>query len=174
MIYYEETKQLIERDRWRMLHLNAVASITDQDLWIGGGFLRNAIWDFIFNKHTVRDVDVVYVSNDGVKSELLIKNKLNEIIPETKWDVTNCVRICKQDNLYVPTTIEEAVFRWPEIATCVACQLKNNKIQIIAPYGLVDCWHGIIRHNPIQPRIRLTEERVEQWKKIWSGLTYYG
>lgn len=175
MEYYQDTINLIEHDSWRMRCLQAVASITEYNLWIGGGFLRNAIWDYIFKMDTpLRDIDVVYVdiNNTSRELEIEIENKLKSITPEAPWEVNNCVREHKRQQIPLPVDIDDAIACWPEITTCIACQIRNNQIVVNAPYGLYDCWHGIIRHNPRRSMESIIKQRVQRWKKIWSQLIY--
>jgi uncharacterized protein len=53
--------ELISSDITRMHALHAVASLRLPDWLIAAGFVRNAIWDYLFDKKTpLNDADVIY------------------------------------------------------------------------------------------------------------------
>jgi len=66
-----DTVELIRADAWRMQCLAAVAALDLPDSYVGAGFLRNAIWDLLHEKHArtpLNDVDVVYFDSADVTS----------------------------------------------------------------------------------------------------------
>ena len=67
---------LIKKDAWRMDILRAARSINLPDWFIGAGFVRNPVWDFLhdFDKQTpISDIDIVYFDPNDLSEERQIK-----------------------------------------------------------------------------------------------------
>ena len=173
LLALNETVQLLKHDSWRMACLEAIASIPYPDLWIGGGFIRNAIWDEIYHTKTpVYDVDVIYFEKKmPVSKNKEIHDKLKSLLSEVPWEVYNQAHAHIFNDLPPYLGLEDAVSKWPELATCIACRLWMNDIEIIAPYGLLHAWTGQVTSNPKVLLLEKTEERVKRWRKYWSQLT---
>jgi len=62
--------RLIAADSWRMEVLRSIHAMALPDCWIGAGFVRASVWDFLhgYERPTaLDDVDVIYF--DAVKTD---------------------------------------------------------------------------------------------------------
>lgn len=60
--------KLIEKDPWMMKVLDTVQQLNLPDWWIGAGFVRSKVWDYLHG-YTVRthlpDIDVIYFEKNS-------------------------------------------------------------------------------------------------------------
>ena len=77
-----------------------------------------------------------------------------------------------RNNHWKYTNTEHAISHWPETATAIAVRLSSNdKIEILAPYGLNDLFNLIVKPTPNFDLI-IYKKRIEekQWGKQWQNL----
>jgi len=186
LTFESEIIQIIEMDEWMMKVLKCVEKLNLDDWWIGAGFVRSKVWDTLhdFSKRTLLpDVDVIYFNKndyqldeskkESTKMEIFYENKLKEIMPETKWSVTNQARmhLFHGDGAYKSSV--EAMSQWVETATCVGVKLINNKIILAAPRGIDDLTNLVLRPiNNSEGVKKLFENRIvsKGWLKKWPKL----
>lgn len=156
--------------------LEIVRKVDLNDCWIGAGFIRNSIWDYLHDQETPitnSDVDVIfYNSKDtSLEYELYLENKLHDLNPDFPWSVKNQARMKLKYNLSYSTCIEAISF-WPETATCIAARLNNeNSIEIISAYGCDDLLNLILRPSPkIDPSVFINRINEKDWLKKWPKL----
>jgi hypothetical protein len=100
----------------------------------------------------------------NAEREAQVLGELVRHAPELPWDVKNQAAV----HLWYPQvfglTVEplvssaDAVATWPETATAVAIRLLPiDRIEIVAPFGLVDLFGLVCRRNP--RRVTLEEYR---------------
>lgn len=152
---------------------------TDPSLYLGGGMIRNAVWDYLHaysSPSPVDDVDVILfdtVHADWQQDEE-IRDKLARQIPNIKWSVRNQARMHTANGEQPYTSIDDAISRWPETATAFIVRLSNSgKIEFIAPYGFDDLLRLLVTNTPpFEHRIEIIERRVQekQWQKFWPRL----
>jgi hypothetical protein len=172
------TDALIRRSELLMTALQA-ASQVDERLFIGGGLVRNVVWDFLhgYKKPTpIDDVDVVYY--DGLSStkehDLAIEGKLRAIVPNLKWSVKNQARMHVVNNDAAYSSLVEAIGKWPETATAIVVRLsREDRIEFIAPHGYSDLFRLIVAPTDhFKNRLERYRERVgkKEWLKTWPRL----
>lgn len=128
----------------RRAGLKAVQELSLPDAWIGAGFVRDAVWDWLHG-NTPRpprnDVDVIWYDG-GQPDEAydrVAEERLRYRMPEIDWSVSNqaLMHHHNQDDPYRCSS--DAAKWWPETATAVAVRMANSgEIDIAAPYGLDD------------------------------------
>ncbi len=172
----QDILNLISSDREMVRALESVRTLELPDWWIGAGFVRNKVWDFLsgYDAKTTApdmDVDVIYFdpTDTSEDSEKGYEQKLLELMPNERWSVKNQARmhVVNGDALY--TSTEDALSRWVETATAVAVKIDTaGKLQLLAPYGIDDLVSMVIRVSPKFSRpIEIFHKRVE--KKNWTG-----
>ena len=139
---------------------------------IGAGALRNAVWDSLhaYAKPSLPgDIDVAYfdaadLSRDRDRD---LDRLLASLEPAFKWEVTNQAGVHLWfEQVFAHAveplcSIEEAVASWPETATSVAVRLdRNGTIHVIAPLGLADLFHMVVRRNPRRVSVETYRQRV--------------
>ena len=90
--------------------------------------------------------------------------------------VKNQARMHSKNKISPYLSSFDGVAHFPEIPTAVAVRLNNDKIEIMAPYGLSDLFEGIVRPTPPFNRnatlhtIYLNRIQNKNWISIWSKL----
>lgn len=170
--------RVIKKDKWMMQILQTVWALHLPDWWIGAGFVRNKIFDVLhrYTKRTpLNDIDIIYFDqlHTEEKYERALQQKLRAIDKTVRWSVKNQARMhsLHHDPPYHSAT--EGLSRWNETATCIGIKLLgNNKLVLVAPHGIYDLTHLLIRQNPgtsdAEYKNRL---RKKQWKQRWPKLT---
>jgi len=161
--------------------LKAVASLGLPDWWIGGGFVRNRLWDRMhgFNQSTPpMDVEVLYY--DPIRTEAAadrhLESKLRQICPDIPWTVRNqaWVHIERRDRPYL--SVMDAMKHVPDTSTAVAASMSSTgRLRVLAPFGVDDLLGLKLRpspyyqiHQPDRFREWVTEKN---WSTIWPKLT---
>ncbi|MEC4238526.1 nucleotidyltransferase family protein [Pseudomonas sp. DSV-1] len=165
--------------RWRLLEM--VRSLNLPDCWIGAGFVRNAVWDYLHGRSSYpvsTDVDVMWFDARRCTPEEdeALETFLMRLDPTVMWSVKNKARMHIQngDEPYLSTT--DAMRYWPETATAVAVRLREEgSCEIEAPLGLDDLFGLVIR---LAGRFATEKKKIYQdrfksknWMKIWPLLT---
>ncbi|WP_438823505.1 nucleotidyltransferase family protein [Alteromonas sp. P256] len=110
--------------------LHALQQLALPQGYLGAGFLRNAIWDFLHQKSTptpLNDVDVIYFDADNTQraKDTFYEMQLNEVLPLVKWQVKNQARMHVLHGHAPYKHCEEAISYWIEKETCVAIALST-------------------------------------------------
>jgi hypothetical protein len=160
---------IIAGDRWRLGTLNMVAELELPDGWVGGGFVRNAVWDRLHDRPMtpLNDIDVVYC--DPTRAEARIDEELALELaarsPKRPWSVLNVARKGFD-------SVEAAMEKWPETATAVAVRVQpGRRLALLAPYGVTDLVAMLVR--PTSPEmVEVVKARMEKkrWMKLYPKL----
>ncbi len=171
--------KLIKNNEWMMDVLRAAEELNLHDWWIGAGFLRNRIWDFIEGKDFTpsRDVDLVYFDLDNLSPEAdwALDKKMNSKYPFAQWEIRNQARMHYKNKFSPATSTADGISRWIETATCIAVRIKNDKLDYLFCYGTGDLFNLIARPTPYfknKDEIRIFYNRLEakQWRQKWPNL----
>ena len=171
-------KALILRSAQIMQILQALRQ-TNPDLYLGGGLVRNLVWDYLHdfkNPTPVDDVDVIYFNQLSATKEhdVQFEIRLRTAIPNLQWSVKNQARmhVGNGDAMYIG--VEDAVSKWPETATAIAVRLSQpGELELIAPHGLADLFRLLVRPTPHfarQPQRILDRVATKRWKTTWPKL----
>lgn len=174
MMIEQEILQLIQKDSWMMDILRTVRELHLPDSWVGAGFVRGKVWDYLhgFTERTMpEDIDVVYYDIDypeeSFEKEMEAKLRMNK--PELKWSVTNQARMHLVNGERPYEDTKDAISRWPEFCTAVAVRLKeDNTLELLAPWGIEDLVNMRIRMTPTFEK-RQAEFMARQEKKNWKA-----
>jgi hypothetical protein len=175
----EDIINLIREDEWMMQVLHLAEELNFPNWFVGAGFVRNKVWDYLHGYHNVevdtKDIDLVYFDikgNDYRADESLSK----KLIEETgiRWEIINEVYAHKFNNRLPFTSTEDAISSWPETATCIGVNLDRGKLTLLTPYGISDIVNLCIKVNPKFPdNVELVKSRVKEknWLVKWPKLT---
>lgn len=167
---------LIEKDSFCLNILKEVEKLDLSDWWIGAGFVRGRVWDYLhgYKKSTeLPDIDIIYFDKNGKKDEeKIIWKKLKNKFPAYKWSVTNTAfrHLKTKTTPYISST--DCISHWVETATCVGVSLKNGKVILTAPHGVSDLTGLIIRptydwKDKKEMKKRIKEKKwLEKWPKL--------
>ncbi|WP_296255988.1 MULTISPECIES: nucleotidyltransferase family protein [unclassified Pseudomonas] len=172
---------IISDDPVRRRLLEIVRSLNLPDCWIGAGFVRNAVWDYLHGRDlspVSTDVDVIWFDGERCtqKQDDALEALLRDLDPNVLWSVKNQARMHVQngDDPYHSAT--DAMRYWPETATAVAVRLlENGTCEIAAPLGLDDLFNLIIRPAGrfATEKNAIYQKRVtsKSWLEVWPMLT---
>lgn len=170
---------LIEKDPWMMEILIAVREIDLPDWWIGAGFVRSKVWDFLHGyraRTLIPDIDVIYfdLKNATEDHEKEFEKMLKDKNPDVSWSVKNQARMHTLHNHAPYKNATEGLSHWVETATCIGVKLdKNNSFILAAPHGVDDLVNLILRPTEnIPEELKKFKERVrsKKWLEKWPKL----
>ncbi|MGN6738665.1 nucleotidyltransferase family protein [Dyella sp.] len=172
----EYVRDVIKASPAIMLVLRQMRAL-DGRLWLGGGVIRNAVWDDLTSRNTrIDDFDVVYYDSHLEKSQdkSLEENLRSRLPPGFAVSVKNQARMHLVTGEEGVSSLANAVAAWPETATSIAVRLSIDEvIEVLAPHGLKDLLSLIVRPSPAHAVCRDAFERrkaSKQWKKYWPEL----
>ncbi|MCV6605981.1 MAG: nucleotidyltransferase family protein [Porticoccaceae bacterium] len=161
--------------RWRALEL--VRQLNLPDCYIGAGFVRNLVWDYLHSRQlatVLNDVDVVYFDRQEKNPQqyLVYEQQLKQLMPELNWQVRNqaLMHVRNGDKAYTSTL--DALRYWPEKETAVAIRLTHeNQIECIAAFGFDSLFQGYISYNPKRDK-EVFQQRLNAkgWLEKWPKL----
>ena len=151
----------------------------DKRLYLGGGLIRNAVWDYLHgfrNPTAVDDVDVIYFDklNFQKQHDLDFEAALGAHIPNAVWSVKNQARMHTPNNEQPYKSVSDAVSKWPETATAVVVRLDDaGNLEFISPFGFDDLLRLIVTPTPhFADNLDIVRRRIasKRWQKIWPRL----
>ncbi len=163
--------------------LIAARNVAPPDWLIGGGAVRNAVWDHLhgFTAPTpLADIDVAFFdpTDPSSQRESQVEQALRSELPGVPWEARNQAAV----HLWFPekfgyevepfNSTAEAIQTWPETATAVALRLDDDELAIVAPLNLDDLLGMVHRRNPARVSIeeyerRLVSKRIAQrWPRV--------
>ncbi len=171
-----------------MQALAAVHGLGLAQACIGAGAVRNLVWDHLHGRPAPQqaadlnaaDIDVAYFdAGEPPGDERLHQARLAALLPGLPWEVTNQAHVhhwfeAHFGHAVAPlASLSEAVASWPEYATCVAVALDDqDRLQIIAPWGLDDLFGLRVRRNPQRVSLATYRQRcaskryAERWPRV--------
>lgn len=151
----------------------------DRSLFLGGGLVRNAVWDFLHGYRSptpVDDVDVVYFDDQDIEKrhDEDINRRLESEIPNIHWSTKNQARMHLSNGELPYADLFDAVGKWPETATALAVRLNDDgTLKFVAPHGFDDLLRMVVRITPsFLGREQTVRERIntKRWVKVWPRL----
>ena len=123
--------------------INSFAGINEEELYLTGGALRNAIWNNLHgfdDGYELEDCDIIFYNPNRIDKsyEKLIEQKLNLLNPIINWSVKNQARMHLKNGHLPYNSIEDALKAFPDTVSAVAIDKYWNTI---APYGLSDLFN---------------------------------
>lgn len=173
--FHSELKNILHSDPWSMKTLSAARSLQLPDWAIGGGFVRNRVWDRLSGREETRlnDVDLLFFDSDTPSKarDMEIEQSIRHLLPDIPWSVKNQARMHLRNLTRPYLNTEDAMRHWLETATAVAVRLDNNDdLIVLAPFGLSDLFNMIIRPTfAASSKMDQFETRIHKknWLSIW-------
>lgn len=157
--------------------LKAVRTCDPPDWLVGGGVVRNIVWDHLhgyLRPTPIKDVDVAFFDAADLmpRRDLEVQSQLQKIARDVPWEAKNqaVVHLWYERVFGYPVeplmSSADAIATWPEPATCVAVRLLENDE---SPYGLDDLFNITLRRNSrrITNKIFLERLRTKEPLKKW-------
>jgi hypothetical protein len=158
--------------------LKLIKEINYPDCWIGAGFVRNRVWDYLHNYKydtPLNDIDVVYYSKDYSfqgKDKKLAFELTNNIGKKVSIKNQAFMHLYNNHEQYVSTY--NAISYWTETATCIGVRLIDDELQVMAPHGLNDLFALLITPTDASSNgcnIVLRRVHEKNWLSLWPRLT---
>jgi hypothetical protein len=174
--------KLVQNDPWMMDILENARSLQLPDWWVCAGFVRAKIWDTLhgFEERTpLPDVDVIYYDDSNLQEEVEKDSeaRLRSLNPAIPWSVKNEARMHTVNQLPPYTSAVDAISKFPETATALGLSLDpSGKILLVAPHGIYDVIHVVLRPTPHFTEnpslLPIYEQRVikKNWQATWKQL----
>jgi uncharacterized protein len=156
-----------------MRALRAARAADPPDWLIGGGVIRDLVWDHLHDPCrplAPKDVDLAFFDSDalGEEREQSILDELRTYAPDVPWDVKNQAAV----HLWYPrvfgidveplTSSADGVGTWPETATAVAVKLRSDdSFDVVSPCGLEDLFGPVCRRNPRRVTVEEYHRRLQ-------------
>lgn len=178
----DDITQIIRSDAWMIKVLTAAEQLNLPDWWIGAGFLRNKIWDFIEGKASgpTKDVDLVYFNSQDTSPETdwAYDDKMAKEFPFAVWEVRNQARMHNVNGFDPFSSTADGIKHWVETATCVAVRKNGDVFEYLFCYGTDDLFGLVARPTPYfaaEPLLQRFVSRVEEkgWRGKWPNLRIY-
>lgn len=172
---------ILANDPARCSVLAMVRSLELPDCWVGAGFIRNAVWDYLHDRPPARhagDVDVIWFCRERAwpSEDQRLEAALRALDPSVDWSVRNQARMHGRNGDAPYASAFEAIGHWPETATAVAVrQTAEGACEIAAPFGLGDLFDPVLRPTPRfaagdKRAMYLERIRSKGWLAIWPRL----
>ena len=166
--------RLIAADSWRMEVLRNVRAMALPDCWIGAGFVRASVWDFLhgYDRPTsLDDVDVIYydaVRTDGAEDRRH-ENRLRALSPAVPWSVRNQARMHIRNGDAPYRNTSDALCHWLETPTAVAVRMDGDgRLELVSPLGLDDLLAMRVAPTSHALSRRLAAYRTRVLSKPWA------
>ena len=179
-----ELRRIIGSSSWFTKILEAVGDCEPPRWLVGGGVVRNLVWNRLHgypDAAHLKDVDVAYFDPEDLRPERdkVVEASLLTRRPDVPWEAKNqaAVHLWYEGKFgfAVPPLLssEDGIATNPEAATSVGVRLlADGGLYIHAPLGLEDLFGLLLRRNPrrVTPEIfrrRVVEKRIlERWPKV--------
>jgi len=174
-INYYEYHNLVRKSELIRSIVKTISKFEDNDLYLSGGFLRNAAWNRLHFRedflHT-EDCDIIYHSKTIDRNyEKGIETFLKSISPYFNWSVKNQARMHLINKHKSYENLTRALECFPETASAVAI---NGNWNIIAPFGFQDILSLTLRPTPfcLDNEIEVFKRRIEfkRWLSNFGNL----
>ena len=181
---YEETiSEVLNNNQDYKAIVQVVSMYKDESLWIGGGFIRSIIWDYL-SSHKITsefgDIDVFYYNIEDYTKERdsRIEAFLLSIAPNINWSVKNQARMHVHNNEPQYISLLDALNKFPDTASTITIRKKDEKDYIfLAPFGYIDLFNLKIRATPhfmsSEEKMNRYYERIsnKKWIQKWPKLS---
>lgn len=174
----DDISKLVQADEWMIRVLTAAEQMNLPAWWIGAGFLRNKIWDYLEGKTSepTRDVDLVYF--DSSKTETAdweLDEKANTDFPFAKWEIRNQARMHHKNGFNPFSSTADGIAHWTETATAIAVRMNSGELDFLFCYGTNDLFSLVARPTPYclsGPMLQLFLARIKEkgWQQRWPSL----
>jgi hypothetical protein len=160
-----------------MAMLRAIAALALPDAWLAAGAIRNAVWDALhgYDRPTpLSDADVIWFDRSCADRGMdrRLEQVLASRLPGIAWSVKNQARMHRRHGHAPYADCLDAMRAWPETATAIAARLRNEMIELQAPYGFDDLLSLRLRPAPrCTPAVFDDRVKRKAWLRLWPGLS---
>ena len=180
----QEILERLSQDQDIRAILEMIRSLELKDSWLAAGSIRNFIWNILSGKSgfdAETDVDVIFFDPTvSYEKTLQLEMELRKAFPAYSWELKNQVYMHSHSpNTQPYTSSKDAMSKYPECCTAIGLRLlENDKLELFAPYGLVDIRAFQVRPTPHfladADRKKLYRQRIRKknWQAKWPQLSF--
>lgn len=172
----DQVKSWIKADSLRMAALRAASKLGFEDWCLSAGFVRNLIWDRLHSRELftpLNDIDFIYFNSANVEAEMdqVYERALKRSI-DLPWSVKNQARMHLRNHDQPYRSCVDAMSYWVEVETAVGVNLSEQRMNILAPFGLDALFNLTITLNQKRPKPEVFRNRIQskQWCHLWPLL----
>src|SRR5829696_2419320 len=155
----ERLASMVRSAPWLLAALQAARDVDPPDWLVGGGVLRDLVWDRLHGRPPARPRDLDLAFFDPARldpaRDAEVEAALTARLSGVPWDAKNQAAVHTWygrvfgGQVAPLTSAADGVATWPETATAVAVRLlPDDRLQVVAPCGLEDLFGLICRRNP--------------------------
>jgi hypothetical protein len=177
-------ESLVRSTPWLLEALRAARDVDPPDWLVGGGVLRDLVWDRLHGQSRPappRDVDLAFFDPTRLDRarDAEVEQALAARLPGVPWDAKNQAAVHTWygrvfgGRVAPLRSAADGVATWPETATAVAVRLlPDDRLEVVAPCGLDDLFGLVCRRNPRRVTVdhyhrRLHDKRIaERWPRV--------
>jgi uncharacterized protein len=177
-------ESLVRSTPWLLEALRAARDVDPPDWLVGGGVLRDLVWDRLHGQSRPappRDVDLAFFDPTRLDRarDAEVEQALAARLPGVPWDAKNQAAVHTWygrvfgGRVAPLRSAADGVATWPETATAVAVRLlPHDRLEVVAPCGLDDLFGLVCRRNPRRVTVdhyhrRLHDKRIaERWPRV--------
>jgi len=161
-------ESLVRSTPWLLEALRAARDVDPPDWLVGGGVLRDLVWDRPHGQSRPappRDVDLAFFDPTRLDRarDAEVEQALAARLPGVPWDAKNQAAVHTWygrvfgGRVAPLRSAADGVATWPETATAVAVRLlPDDRLETVAPCGLDDLFGLVCRRNPAGSRSTTT------------------
>ena len=154
------------------------------DTWLVAGCLFQTVWNLLSDRPAtagIKDYDVFYC--DGSDLSWHAEDRVIRRAAELFADIDATIEVRNQARVHLwyrqrfgeacprLTSSRHAIGRYLVMCTCVGAHSDSGKIEVFAPYGLDDLFHGRLAPNPVNDSPRLFAAKAASYRARWPWLT---
>jgi hypothetical protein len=180
----ERLVSLVRSTPWLLEVLQAAREVDPPDWLVGGGVLRDLVWDRLHGRSgppQPRDVDLAFFDATRLDParDAEVEQALVARLPGVPWDAKNQAAVhiwygrVYGGEVAPLTSSADGVATWPETTTAVAVRLlPDDRVQVVAPCGLDDLFGLVCRRNPRRVSVahyrrRVRDKRIaDRWPRV--------
>jgi hypothetical protein len=177
-------ESLVRSTPWLLEALRAARDVDPPDWLVGGGVLRDLVWDRLHGQSRPappRDVDLAFFDPTRLDRarDAEVEQALAARLPGVPWDAKNQAAVHTWygrvfgGRVAPLRSAADGVATWPETATAVAVRLfPDDRLEVVASCGLDDLFGLVCRRNPRRVTVdhyhrRLHDKRIaERWPRV--------
>lgn len=179
MSFTDQLSDLVLSEPPLLAVLQQIQEMNLPDAWLVAGSIAGRVWNDQSSRGAlagIRDIDIAYFDGQdlSVESEASIEAAFKNF--SLPVDAKNQARVplwyeakfgqpCPP---YRDTT--DAIGSYPTTSTTLGVRLKGNRLEVCAPFGLVDLFAGIIRPNGRLCTEEVYLKKTARWVAEWPHL----
>lgn len=146
--------------------LQLLAAHGPPEAWLGGGFVRDRVWQRLHRRDEdppTTDLDVAWLGAGDPEADAAWTRRLSEA-RAWPWDVADQAR-------FGAPSAEAGIARWPETATAIGARLRDQHLELLAPHGWDDLIGLVVAPTPTtSPALFRARCAAKRWRQRFPRL----